>query len=116
MGFRKLTGAWVLAVLGIGIPAQVAAGPAARDGDPNSLGGTILSGSPSVLINGRPAARNAEPTDCPLTVPPSTGQVTGGAAMVLIEGRAAVRQNDPVVGCLLPGLVTSGSPNVLIGP
>jgi Uncharacterized conserved protein len=92
------------------------AGPAARAGDPNSLGGTILSGAPLVLINGSPAARNADPTDCPLTVPPSTGQVAGGAAQVLINGRPAVRQNDPVVGCVLPGLVTNGSPNVLIGP
>lgn len=116
MRFRTFECARAMVVCCLCAHGSVYAGPAARAGDPNSLGGTILSGAPLVLINGRSAARNADPTDCPITLPPSAGQVVGGAPLVLINGRTAVRQNDPVVGCVLPGLITNGSSNVLIGP
>lgn len=87
--------------------------------------------SASVTIDGVPAAMAGslavnQPPHVPIggsfQKPPSNeGRVQTGSTTVLIEGKAAARLGDPVVTCNDPvdlpaGQVTTGSPDVEVGP
>ncbi len=96
------------------------AGPkAARLGDLGAGHGCfpptpILSGSPDVLINGRPAARVGDPLllhACP-NCPPHPRSISVGSGNVIINGKLAARVGD-AIGC--GGSISSGSGDVLIG-
>lgn len=96
--------------------------PAARRGDPTSHGSPLSpgSGSPNVLISGRPAWRAM--TDihtCPLTIGPvshGSGVVKSGSMTVLINGLPAARMGDVIVEAGgPPNAITSGDPTVIIG-
>lgn len=104
-------------------------GQAARNGDStigfcdddhkccsHSRHGTCNRGSPNVFINGRSAYRLGDQGDCKC---PHGGKFVGlsGSATVYINGRQAVRNRDCTMcaKCASPGVVTSGSANVLIG-
>ncbi|WP_322015182.1 PAAR domain-containing protein [Paraburkholderia sp. J12] len=85
--------------------------PLSRVGDLIDHGGSIITGSPDVLIDGIPAAlAGISSAVCPLH--PS--------AQVLVSGSATVFIND-VPAAMAGGktscgsVVTSGSPDVLIG-
>lgn len=95
--------------------------PAARVGDMHTcpqqtpgtppiphVGGAILSGAPTVLIGGMPAARAGDVLTC--VGPPDT--IVRGAATVLIAGAPASRVGDASAH---GGAVTVGCPTVLIG-
>jgi uncharacterized Zn-binding protein involved in type VI secretion len=93
---------------------------AARQGDagvPHCSAYVIASGSPTVLINGRPAARAGD-TSAPHLIPAGrrcvnhTAAITGGSATVLINGRPAARVGDSLAGCTA---IAQGSVNVFIG-
>lgn len=90
--------------------------PAARLLDPTSHPGVVAGPcSVDVLINNRPAARMGDMHAC--TMPPVAGPhppspIAKGSRTVLINGRAAARQFDGA-GC--GALITTGSPDVLIG-
>jgi uncharacterized Zn-binding protein involved in type VI secretion len=93
---------------------------AARLGDagvPHCSGYVIASGSPTVLINGRPAARVGD-TSAPHLIPAHgtcvthTAPIATGAATVLINGRPAARVGDSLAGCTA---IAQGSFNVFIG-
>lgn len=80
-------------------------------------GGTISAGSGDVLINGKPAARVADPGTphswiCPKPPPPHGVAISGGSGTVLINGKPAARIGDPT-DC--GSTVSSGSGNVIIG-
>jgi uncharacterized Zn-binding protein involved in type VI secretion len=109
----------VLVVLGAG--AAHAQAPAARQGDPTSHGGVVLTGTPTVVIGGRPAARVEDTASCPV-VPPEPGAlphvggpITTGSSTVLIGGKPAARAGDTVTETGATSIVVVGAPTVLIG-
>lgn len=95
--------------------------PAARLGDPTAHGGTIVMGSPMVLIGGMPAARMGDMHVCPMmtpAVPPIPhvgGPVLLGSPMVLIGGMPAARMGDMATCVGPPSTILMGCPTVLIG-
>jgi uncharacterized Zn-binding protein involved in type VI secretion len=93
---------------------------AARKGDagvPHCSGYVITSGSPTVLINNRPAARVGD-VSTPHLIPsrrkcaPHVAAIVTGAPTVLINGRPAARIGDKLAGCTV---IAQGSFNVFIG-
>jgi uncharacterized Zn-binding protein involved in type VI secretion len=86
--------------------------PAARLGDahtcPRSSGGTIADGSPTVTINGKPAARLNDPCACA----DAQSFVGSGSRAVTINGRPAARLQDTTCH---HGVISQGSPDVVIG-
>ena len=125
----------IAVVLALPVPANLAAAPAARLGDPGfHAGSQVAGGAGSVRINGLPAARAGDATSCPqictLPFPPFNvthggGTIRTGSPTVLIEGLPAARENDtieepaliPYTSCGPPvHAVALGSPNVIIGP
>lgn len=92
---------------------------AARLGDPTTghppyPPQVIVSGSGNVLINGIPAARQADPVTVhcsPIDCHP--GVIAQGCPTVFVNGIPAARVADPV-SCG-PNVIASGSGNVIIG-
>jgi len=131
-----MRGIWVLSlgalILGVARPAL--APPAARLGDmvvgtphchanhpppfaPHPVSGPIVTGCPTVLINGKPAARVGDVGTTAGCCGPNTFEIRLGSATVLIGGKPAARQGDMTLHCnMVPGRITIGSPNVIIGP
>jgi uncharacterized Zn-binding protein involved in type VI secretion len=95
--------------------------PAARIGDTTAHGGAIVAGAPTVIIGGKPAARQGDMHTCPLVnpgVPPpphAGGPATLGSPMVLICGQMALRMGDMLTCSGPPDTVAMGCPTVLIG-
>ena len=93
--------------------------PAARVNDPTAHGGTIITGSPNVLIGGMPAARVTDWHNCPLHNPDGSphygGPIMTGSPTVLISGLPAARVGD-ICTCNGPvDQIILGSMTVLIG-
>ncbi len=110
---NKITFFSLLALLGIN---SVFAQPAARVGDATGGGGEIQQGSPTVLIEGRPAARKTDKTFAGFvgTTFCGTGAIDTGSATVLINGMAAARTGD-IANKVCGSKITTGSPTVSIG-
>jgi uncharacterized Zn-binding protein involved in type VI secretion len=72
------------------------------------VGGSIVTGCPTVLTAGLPQARVGDTATC--VGPPDV--VVGGAATVLIGGRPAARMGDVTAH---GGVVVVGAPTVLVG-
>ncbi|ELZ79681.1 MULTISPECIES: PAAR domain-containing protein [Haloferax] len=95
--------------------------PAARLGDSTAHGKPLSggTGSPNVLIGGKPAWRaGMDMHVCPLvtgTVPHVGGVVAKGSTSVLINGMPAVRMGDKVIESGPPNTIISGDTTVLIG-
>jgi len=95
--------------------------PAARMGDSTSHGGAIVSGAPTVMIGGKPAARANDMHTCPLVnpgVPPPPhvgGPILLGSPTVLICGMMAARMGDMSQCSGPPDSIVIGCPTVLIG-
>lgn len=99
--------------------------PAARIGDmhlcPQStpgtpplphVGGPIMpSGTPSILIRGRPAATMGDLALCS-GCPGVLDSITQGSAKVFFNGKPAARLGD---GTAHGGKITAGCPDVLLG-
>jgi hypothetical protein len=78
----------------------------------------VISGEPTVLINGRPAARIGDRIQTPRFQHPVAcvgGPILSGSSTVFIGGMPAARLGDPAATVRGPGTIVSGSPNVLIG-
>ncbi len=76
------------------------------------------TGSPTVLIGGRPAWRTVLDTHiCPATTPTPHGpeKVYLGSTTVLINDQMACRMGDILQGLGPPNLIFSGEPTVIIG-
>ena len=64
---------------------------AARAGDATGCGGTVVEGSPDVFIGGKPAAVQGDATGC-------GGAITTGSSNVFINGKPMARAGDQA-GC-----------------
>ena len=101
----------------------IAGMPAARMGDVTAHGGSIVAGSPTVLICGQPAARVGDMHVCPMVTVVGTGvlpHVGGpilppGSSTVLIGGMPAARVGDMATCVGPPDTLAVGCPTVLIG-
>jgi uncharacterized Zn-binding protein involved in type VI secretion len=92
--------------------------PAARVGDMHTcpmsdgpkphVGGPVIKGVPTVLIDGMPAATLT--STCTCVGPPDA--VAKGSATVFIGGLPAARMGDQT---LHGGIITLGSPTTIIG-
>lgn len=100
---------------------STSAKPAARLGDKTAHGGTIVTGSSTVLIGGQPAARVGDMHTCPManpTVPPTPhvgGPIIMGSPTVIIGGMPAARLGDMALCNGPPDTIILGCPSVLIG-
>lgn len=85
--------------------------PLATPGTPPvpHIGGPILTGFPTVLIGGMPAARVGDTATC--VGPPDA--IAMGSPTVLIGSMMAARMGDPTVH---GGVIVAGFPTVIIGP
>lgn len=93
---------------------------AARQGDPgvpHCSGYNIATGSPNVVINGRPAARIGD-VSAPHLIPGGStcgvhvAPIVSGSSSVFINGRPAAFVGSRLGGCTS---VASGSSDVVIG-
>lgn len=92
--------------------------PAARVGDNHTcpmftgwtphVGGPVISGSPTVIICGQPAARVGDPLTC--VGPPDS--IVQGSGTVFINGLPAARLGDKTAH---GGVIVVGAPTVMIG-
>ena len=93
--------------------------PAARVGDMTSHGGTVVTGIPTVLIGGMPAARIGDMHVCPMVnpgpVPHVGGPISLGSSGVFIGGMPAARVGDMAVCTGPPDTIAMGCFTVLIG-
>ena len=92
--------------------------PAARLTDATTFDGTIIQGSPTVLINNQPAARRSDLIFTPHFVFPSVcvgGPIIQGSVTVFINGLGAARLGDIATTSCGPEAIVTGSPSVLIG-
>jgi uncharacterized Zn-binding protein involved in type VI secretion len=72
------------------------------------VGGPIVSGAPTVLIGGMPAARISDTLVC--VGPPDT--IAMGSSSVIIAGMPAARLGDSTAH---GGVIVMGCPTVIIG-
>ena len=94
--------------------------PAARQGDLTNHGGAVVMGAPTVMIDGKPAARKEDIASCPVVpappVPPHVGgQIINGSSTVFIGGKPAARVGDTIVEVGATSTIAAGSPTVRIG-
>ncbi len=92
--------------------------PAARLGDLTAHGGTIILGSPTVLIGKMPAATLGDMHVCPMVtgvVPHVGGPISLGSTGVLLGKKPAARVSDMAVCVGPPSMNAMGCFTVLIG-
>lgn len=82
--------------------------PQARLGDSSSHGGTIITGSLTTMVDGRPAARMGDKHVCPIPHHGVTPIVTG-SLNTTTDGRPNARMGD-MTGC--GAVIVTGSLNV----
>ena len=111
-----------LAIIVLAAGSAYAQAPAARIGDPTSHGGAVITGSPTVIIGGQPAARVLDTASCPVVPPPPSGlpphvggPITTGSSTVFVGGRPAARAGDTIIETGATSVITTGAPTVLIG-
>jgi len=84
--------------------------PQARLGDMTSHGGTIITGSLTTMVNGRPVARMGDMHVCPIPYHGVTPIVTG-SLKTSTDGRPNARIGD-VTGC--GAVIVGGSLNTTV--
>jgi uncharacterized Zn-binding protein involved in type VI secretion len=93
--------------------------PAARLGDPTAHGGVIVSGLPTVLIGGRPAARVTDVHVCPMVtalVPHVGGPILPPGSVTVLTGMMPqARAGDPAFCAGPPDVISGGDPTVIVG-
>lgn len=76
---------------------------------PHTLTGLITTGSTTVTVNGKPAARLGDTGVASACCGPNTFRITSGDPNVLIDGRPAARIGDATVHCYSsPGTLIEG--------
>lgn len=82
--------------------------PQARLGDTSSHGGTVITGSVTTIVNGRPVARMSDMHVCPI---PGHGvtPIVSGSLDTATDGRPNARMGD-MAGC--GAVIVTGSLNV----
>jgi uncharacterized Zn-binding protein involved in type VI secretion len=81
----------------------------------HSVQGPCTAGSPDVIVNGLPAARQNDPGVHSSCCGPNTWVATGCSGTVIINGLGAHRLGDATTHCGGSGTMTTGSPNVIVG-
>ncbi len=99
----------------IGDASQVSADAHGCPGCPHSAIGPAISGSPNVMVNGRPAVRVGDTGIHSACCGENTWAAKTGSRSVFINGRPAHRLGDMVMHCGGYGKTIQGSSNVLIG-
>ena len=85
---------------------------------PHPCVGHMITGSPSVFVNGKPAGMAFSAAGIGSTgvhaacCGPNMWSVTDGSPTVFINGRPAARKNDTTQHCGGMGKITQGSPTV----
>lgn len=77
--------------------------------------GPAVSGSPDVVVNGKPALRVADKGIHATCCGANTWEAVAGSATVIINGKPAHRLGDATQHCGGAGNLIEGSPDVLIG-
>ena len=93
------------------VPADAHGCPAC----PHTATGPAISGSPNVVVNGRPAIRVDDPGIHAACCGPNKWNAKTGSSSVFVNGRAAHRLGDMVKHCGGMGTTIEGSANVLVG-
>jgi uncharacterized Zn-binding protein involved in type VI secretion len=95
--------------MGVGDKAQATADAHGCPGCPHPVVGPIISGSPTVLVNGRPAAREGDPGVHAACCGPNTFVIGKCRTTdVLIDGKPAAKINDPTTHCGGQGQIIGG--------
>ncbi len=82
---------------------------------PHPVVGPAVTGSPDVLVNGRPALRVGDQGVHMVCCGPNMWEAKMGSATVLINNKAAHRLGDMDKHCGGVGQLIEGSPDVLVG-
>lgn len=85
--------------------------PIIRLGDSTSHGGVVVSAAPTVIVEGKPAARIGDMTTCPI---PGHGAspIVSGDSTCMVDGRAVARQGD-LTGCGAVLIASQGASGVM---
>lgn len=78
-------------------------------GSKHSHGGTIITASPNVTVNGKPVARKGDAANCPIH---GTVTIVGGSLKVTANGRGRARIGD-ALSC--GAVIVDGSTNQDVG-
>lgn len=81
----------------------------------HSVIGPAISGSPDVLVDGKPALRVGDKGIHGVCCGTNTWQANQGSKTVLINGRGAYRCGDRSEHCGGRGYLVDGSPDVFVG-
>lgn len=81
---------------------------------PHNVTGTIIEGSSSIFVNGKPIARKGDKVihDCPHC---GTGYINVGSSTVHSNVKPTARIGDEVIYPGGKGVIIEGSPNVFTG-
>jgi uncharacterized Zn-binding protein involved in type VI secretion len=77
---------------------------------PHNVYGPVISGSPTVSINGKPAARKGDPGRHAWCCGPNTFVIDAGDPEVLIDGKPAARIGDKTIHCGGVGKLIASEP------
>lgn len=99
----------------IGDASQVPADGHGCPGCPHNAVGPAVSGSPNVMVNGRPAVRVGDSGIHAACCGQNSWMAKTGSRSVFINGQPAHRLGDMVAHCGGMGITIDGSPNVFIG-
>lgn len=83
---------------------------------PHVATGPAITGSPDVMVNGKPALRVSDKGVHAACCGPGTWTATMGSGTVMINGKQAHRMGDLDTHCGGPGNLIEGSPDVMVGP
>jgi uncharacterized Zn-binding protein involved in type VI secretion len=98
----------------LGDKAQVDADAHGCPACPHSAIGPITTGSPDVLVNGKPAARQGDLGAHAVCCGPNLFTIAKGSPTVYVNGKPFARMNDKTDHCGGSGPITEGSPDVYI--
>jgi len=98
----------------LGDKAQVDADAHGCPACPHAAVGPIVTGSPDVLINSKPAARQDDLGIHAVCCGPNTFTIQKGSPTVYVNGKPFARMNDQTKHCGASGPIIEGSPDVNI--
>jgi uncharacterized Zn-binding protein involved in type VI secretion len=98
----------------LGDMAQVDADAHGCPACPHSAIGPITTGSPDVLVNGKPAARQGDLGMHAVCCGPNLFSIAKGSPTVYVNGKPFARMNDKTDHCGGSGPIKEGSPDVYI--
>ena len=98
----------------LGDKAQVDADAHGCPACPHPGVGPVVTGSPDVLVNGKPAARQDDLGIHAVCCGPNTFTIKRGSPTVYVNGKPIARMNDNTKHCGGSGPIIEGSPDVYI--